>query len=191
PLGLTSTVTSGIVSALNRPVGVSGAGGESAVIDAIQTDAAINPGNSGGALVDLDGNLIGVPSVIASNGRGDQAGSIGLGFAIPVNQARRIADELIDNGSVQMPAINAAIDTRSQLPGALVGDVVAGGAAERGGLRPGDLIVKVDGRRVDSGVALIAAIRSRAVGDTVKLTVTDEEGRGERTLDVTLEAARE
>ena len=191
PLGLTSTVTSGIVSALNRPVGVSGAGGESTVIDAIQTDAAINPGNSGGALVDLDGNLIGVPSVIASNGGGDQAGSIGLGFAIPVNQARRIADELIDNGSVQMPAINAAIDTRSPLPGALVGDVVAGGAAERGGLRPGDLIVKVDDRRVDSGVALIAAIRSRAVGDTVKLTVTDEEGRGERTLDVTLEAARE
>ena len=191
PLGLTSTVTSGIVSALNRPVSVSGAGGEAAVIDAIQTDAAINPGNSGGALVDLDGNLIGVPSVIASNGGGDQAGSIGLGFAIPVNQARRIADELIDNGSVQMPAINAAIDTRSQLPGALVGDVIAGGAAERGGLRPGDLIVKVDGRRVDSGVALIAAIRSRAVGDTVKLTVTDEEGRGERTLDVTLEAARE
>lgn len=191
PLGLTSTVTSGIVSALNRPVAVGGAGGESTVIDAIQTDAAINPGNSGGALVDLDGNLIGVPSVIASNGAGEQAGSIGLGFAIPVNQARRIADELIAEGSVQMPAINAAIDTRSQLPGALVGDVTPGGAAERGGLRAGDLIVKVDDRRVDSGVALIAAIRSRAVGDTVTLTVTDEDGRGMRTIDVTLEAARE
>lgn len=192
PLGLTSTVTSGIVSALNRPVGVSGEGGESTVIDAIQTDAAINPGNSGGALIDLDGNLIGVPSVIASNGgSGQQAGSIGLGFAIPVNQARRIADELIAEGSVKMPAINAAIDTRSPLPGALVGDVTPGGAAERGGLRAGDLIVKVDDRRVDSGVALIAAIRSRAVGDTVTLTVTDEEGRGERTIDVTLEAAGE
>ncbi len=90
-----------------------------------------------------------------------------------------------------MPAINAAIDTRSPLPGALVGDVTPGGAAERGGLRAGDLIVKVDDRRVDSGVALIAAIRSRAVGDTVTLTVTDEEGRGERTIDVTLEAAGE
>ncbi|MFD5869297.1 S1C family serine protease [Corynebacterium sp. NPDC060344] len=191
PLGLTSTVTSGIVSAVNRPVGVSGAGGESTVIDAIQTDAAINPGNSGGALVDLDGNLVGVPSVIASNGGGEQAGSIGLGFAIPVNQARRIADELIANQSVQMPAINASIDTRSPLPGALVGEVIPGGAAERGGLRPGDLIVKVDDRRVDSGVALIAAIRSRAVGDTVTLTVTDEDGRGERTVDVTLEAAGE
>ncbi len=188
PLGLTSTVTSGIVSALNRPVAV---GGESTVIDAIQTDAAINPGNSGGALVDLSGNLIGVPSVIASNGTGEEAGSIGLGFAIPVNQARRIADELIDQGSVQMPAINAAIDTRSQLPGALVGDVTPGGAAERGGLRPGDLVVKVDDRRVDSGIALIAAIRSRAVGDTVTLTVTDEDGRGMRTIDFTLEAARE
>lgn len=191
PLGLTSTVTSGIVSALNRPVAVGGEGGESTVIDAIQTDAAINPGNSGGALVDLSGNLIGVPSVIASNGAGEEAGSIGLGFAIPVNQARRIADELIDQGSVQMPAINAAIDTRSQLPGALVGDVTPGGAAERGGLRPGDLVVKVDDRRVDSGIALIAAIRSRAVGDTVTLTVTDEDGRGMRTIDVTLEAARE
>lgn len=191
PLGLTSTVTSGIVSALNRPVAVGGEGGESTVIDAIQTDAAINPGNSGGALVDLDGNLIGVPSVIASNGTGEEAGSIGLGFAIPVNQARRIADELIEQGSVQMPAINAAIDTRSQLPGALVGDVTPGGAADRGGLRAGDLVVKVDDRRVDSGIALIAAIRSRAVGDTVTLTVTDEDGRGERTIDVTLEAARE
>ena len=191
PLGLTSTVTSGIVSALNRPVAVGGEGGESTVIDAIQTDAAINPGNSGGALVDLAGNLVGVPSVIASNGTGEEAGSIGLGFAIPVNQARRIADELIDQGSVQMPAINAAIDTRSPLQGALVGDVTRGGAAERGGLRPGDLVVKVDDRRVDSGIALIAAIRSRAVGDTVTLTVTDEDGRGMRTIDVTLEAARE
>lgn len=191
PLGLTSTVTSGIVSALNRPVAVGGEGGGSTVIDAIQTDAAINPGNSGGALVDLAGNLIGVPSVIASNGTGEEAGSIGLGFAIPVNQARRIADELIEQGSVQMPAINAAIDTRSQLPGALVGDVTPGGAADRGGLRPGDLVVKVDDRRVDSGIALIAAIRSRAVGDTVTLTVTDEDGREERTIDVSLEAARE
>ncbi|WP_295627897.1 S1C family serine protease [uncultured Corynebacterium sp.] len=192
PLGLTSTVTSGIVSAINRPVGVSGEGGESSVIDAIQTDAAINPGNSGGALVDMEGNLIGVPSVIASNGgAGQQAGSIGLGFAIPVNQARRIADDLIDDGSVEMPAINAAINTRAPVPGALVGDVTPGGAAERAGLRPGDVIVKVDERRVDSGVALIAAIRSREVGDTVTLTVTDEEGGESRTLDVTLEAARE
>lgn len=192
PLGLTSTVTSGIVSALNRPVSVSGERGEASVIDAIQTDAAINPGNSGGALVDLDGNLVAVPSVIASNsGAGQQAGSIGLGFAIPINQARRIAEELISEGGVSMPAVNAQIDTRSGLPGALVGAVTPGGAADRAGLREGDLIVKVDDRRVDSGVALIAAIRSRAVGETVTLTVTDADGTGERTIDVTLEAARE
>ena len=192
PLGLTSTVTSGIVSALNRPVSVSGERGEASVIDAIQTDAAINPGNSGGALVDLDGNLVAVPSVIASNsGAGQQAGSIGLGFAIPINQARRIAEELISEGGVSMPAVNAQIDTRSRLPGALVGAVTPGGAADRAGLREGDLIVKIDDRRVDSGVALIAAIRSRAVGETVTLTVTDTDGTGERTVDVTLEAARE
>lgn len=192
PLGLTSTVTSGIVSALNRPVVVGGQGGETTVIDAVQTDAAINPGNSGGALVDLDGNLVGVPSVIATRGGSNsEAGNIGLGFAIPVNQARRIAEELIDEGTVQMPVINAQIDTRSPAPGGLVAEVTPGGAAEQAGLRPGDLIVKVDDRRVDSGVALIAAIRSYAVGDTVTLTVTDERGQNERTVQVTLEAARE
>ncbi|MEJ5920013.1 MULTISPECIES: S1C family serine protease [unclassified Corynebacterium] len=190
PLGLTSTVTSGIVSAKNRPV-AAGQGGETSVIDAIQTDAAINPGNSGGALVDMEGNLIGVPSVIASNSaEGQQAGSIGLGFAIPINQARRIADELIENGRVVMPAIQAQIDTQAPVMGALVREVTPGGAAERAGLKSGDVIVKFGDRTIDNGIALIAAIRSHKVGDTVTLTVTDENGEHERTADVTLDPAR-
>lgn len=191
PLGLSSTVTSGIVSAKNRPVSAMGQDGEASVIDAIQTDAAINPGNSGGALVDMEGNLVGVPSVIASNtDAAGQAGSIGLGFAIPVNQARRIAEELIDTQSVQMPAINAQIDTRS-VNGALVGEVFPGGAAAGAGLQPGDLITEVDGRRIDSGLTLIAAIRSQQVGDTLTLTVENTENGEQREVPVTLEAARE
>ena len=191
PLGLTSTVTSGIVSAVNRPVSAQQGGGEASVIDAVQTDAAINPGNSGGALVDLEGNLIGVPSVIASaSGPGEMAGSIGLGFAIPVNQARRIADELINTGTVTMPAINAQVDVRST-DGALVAEVVPGGAADRAGLKSGDLIVKAGDRHIDSGVALIAAIRSQNVGDTVNLTVADPRSGDTREVDVQLEAAAE
>ncbi|MBV7295595.1 trypsin-like peptidase domain-containing protein [Corynebacterium sp. TAE3-ERU12] len=188
PLGLTATVTSGIVSALDRPVSASGPGGESSVIDAIQTDAPINPGNSGGALVDANGRLIGVPSVIASTSQ-QGAGSIGLGFAIPVNQARQIASQLIDQGSVEMPVINALIDVRSS-GGAEIAEVTPGGPADRAGLRPGDIIVGFEDRRVDSGVGLIAAIRSRKVGDTVTLKV--QEGTGEtRDVRVTLEAAPE
>ncbi|WP_448852069.1 S1C family serine protease [Corynebacterium sp. 335C] len=191
PLGLTSTVTSGIVSAMNRPVSAQQGGGEASVIDAVQTDAAINPGNSGGALVDLEGNLVGVPSVIASaSGPGEMAGSIGLGFAIPVNQARRIADELIRTGDVTMPAINATIDVRST-GGALIAEVMPGGAAEKAGLRRGDLIVKAGDRQIDSGVALIAAIRSQEIGETVKLVVADPRTRETRDVDVQLEASGE
>lgn len=191
PLGLSSTVTSGIVSAKNRPVSAMGQDGEESVIDAIQTDAAINPGNSGGALVDMEGNLVGVPSVIASNTESSgQAGSIGLGFAIPVNQARRIAEELIETQSVQMPAINAQIDTRVT-NGALIGEVLPGGAAAGAGLQPGDLITEVDGRRIDSGLSLIATIRSQQVGDTLTLTVENTENGEQREVPVTLEAARE
>lgn len=187
PLGLTSTVTQGIVSAKNRPVSAAAENGESSVIDAIQTDAAINPGNSGGALVDMDGNLIGVPSVIASMKQGsEQAGSIGLGFAIPIDQARRIAEDLIENGHARMPAIGAQIDTRPITNGALVRETTPGGPAEKAGLKGGDVIKKVDDRVLDNGIALIAAIRSHRIGDSVTLTVTDENGGNERTVDVTL-----
>ena len=192
PLGLTSTVTQGIVSAKNRPVTAAGEDGQSSVIDAIQTDAAINPGNSGGALVDMEGNLIGVPSVIASNSAGsEQAGSIGLGFAIPVNQARRIAEDLIDSGKARMPVIGAQIDSRPIARGALVREVTPGGPADKAGLKDGDLITKVDDRTLDNGVALIAAIRSHRIGDSVTLTVTDERGGNERTVDVTLAEAQD
>ena len=192
PLGLTSTVTQGIVSAKNRPVTAAGEDGQSSVIDAIQTDAAINPGNSGGALVDMEGNLIGVPSVIASNSEAsEQAGSIGLGFAIPVNQARRIAEDLIDSGKARMPVIGAQIDSRPIARGALVREVMPGGPADKAGLKDGDLITKVDDRTLDNGVALIAAIRSHRIGDSVTLTVTDERGGNERTVDVTLAEAQD
>lgn len=192
PLGLTSTVTQGIVSAKNRPVTAAGEDGQSSVIDAIQTDAAINPGNSGGALVDMEGNLIGVPSVIASNSEAsEQAGSIGLGFAIPVNQARRIAEDLIDSGKARMPVIGAQIDSRPIARGALVREVTPGGPADKAGLKDGDLITKVDDRTLDNGVALIAAIRSHRIGDSVTLTVTDERGGNERTVDVTLAEAQD
>lgn len=190
PLGLTSTVTQGIVSAKNRPVSTQGEDGQSSVIDAIQTDAAINPGNSGGALVDMEGNLIGVPSVIASNSSGEeQAGSIGLGFAIPIDQARRIAEDLIDTGKARMPAIGAQIDTRPIARGALIRSVIPDGPADKAGLKEGDLITKVDDRTLDNGVALIAAIRSHRIGDSVTLTVTDERGGNEHTVDVTLAEA--
>ncbi|APT84346.1 serine protease [Corynebacterium aquilae DSM 44791] len=174
PLGLSATVTSGIVSALNRPVRASGqAGGESSLIDAIQTDAAINPGNSGGPLVDMSGNLIGMNSVIASMSQGgSEAGSIGLGFAIPVNQARKIAQELIQDGKVTTPKIGVRLAPQSRVKGAVVGQVDEGSPAQEAGIAPGDVIIGVDDRATDSADALIAAIRSHNVGDKVTLKVT-------------------
>lgn len=192
PLGLDATVTSGIVSATNRPVQAQSESSSSAtMIDAIQTDAAINPGNSGGALVDMDGNLIGIPSVIAtlgSSGTSSQSGSIGLGFAIPVNQARTIAEQLIKNGKAEHPAIGVTVSMNSQVQGAQIVDVPAGSAAEKGGLKKGDVVTKVDDVPIASGAALIASIRSHAIGDTVTLTVTDTNGDNEHTVSITLSA---
>lgn len=190
PLGLSATVTTGIVSAKNRPVQASGEdGGEASLIDAIQTDASINPGNSGGALVDMEGKLIGIPSVIASTGGGEVAGSIGLGFAIPINQAERISKQLIDNGKAEHPIIGAKVDTRSSENGAVIADVNKDSPADKAGLKKGDLVTHVDDRRVDSGVGLIAAIRSHAVGDKVKLKVKDGPDGEEREVELTLTAA--
>ncbi|MCC5698040.1 trypsin-like peptidase domain-containing protein, partial [Klebsiella pneumoniae] len=149
PLGLASTVTTGIVSSVHRPVRLAGQGTDTnAVIDAIQTDAAINPGNSGGPLVDMDGRVVGINSAIYSPGNSQgQAGSVGLGFAIPIDQARRIADELIQTGSATQTTLGVQI-TDANRPGALVVDVVPGGAAEKGGVRRGDLITKLGDRAI-------------------------------------------
>lgn len=187
PLGLASTVTSGIVSAKNRPVQAGGElGGEGSLIDAIQTDAAINLGNSGGALVDRQGELIGIPSAIATAGGSTNPGSIGLGFAIPSNQAMEIAKQLIDNGEVAHPIIGAQINTQSEAIGAEIRSTSPGSPAEKAGLKEGDIVVRVDDRVVDSGVGLIAAIRSHRVGDEVTLTVLDGPNGKERTVTLTL-----
>lgn len=173
PLGLRGTVTSGIVSALNQPV-TAGGEGETSFINAIQTDAAINPGNSGGPLVDGAGHVIGVNSAIASLGQvGGSAGSIGLGFAIPIDTAKRIANELIETGKSQTPIIGIQVDTTFNGPGAKVAEVSTGGPAAAAGLKDGDVIVAVDGNSVNDSTELIVTIRDKAVGDEVTLTLQD------------------
>lgn len=193
PLGLSATVTSGIVSALNRPVRAGGSEtGQSSLIDAVQTDAAINPGNSGGPLVDSDGNQIGVNSVIASLSQrqpqagAPRAGSIGLGFAIPSNFARRVAAQLIETGKATQPMIGIQLVSNARVKGAVIADVTEGDPGSKAGLKPGEIITKINGRVVDSADALIAAVRSSDFGSTVKLTVVNENGENLRTVDVTL-----
>ncbi|MGH8891958.1 MAG: S1C family serine protease [Actinomycetes bacterium] len=173
PLGLQGTVTSGIVSALERPVRTgdsSGAETASTVIDAIQTDAAINPGNSGGPLVNLRGEVVGINSAIATLGAGGQSGSIGLGFSIPIDQAREIAKELIDTGSATHAQLGVSV--RDTGDGAGVAAVSPGSAATEAGLRAGDVITEVGDRAVDDADSLIAAVRSHRPGDEVTLTYT-------------------
>lgn len=187
PLGLSSTVTTGIVSAMNRPVRASGgAGGESSLIDAVQTDAAINPGNSGGPLVDMDGNLIGMNSVIASLSSGDTAGSIGLGFAIPSNFARRTADQLVETGEATHPLIGVEVAATTEVNGALVARVTEDGPGDRAGLAEGDVITRINDRKIDNSDELIAAVRSEDFGATVTLTVTRPDSEDTRQVDVTL-----
>ena len=170
PLGLQGTVTSGIISALNRPV-TAGGQGDTAYINAIQTDAAINPGNSGGPLVNMAGEVVGVNSAIATVGRGDAVGSIGLGFAIPIDTAKRIVDELINTGTSQTPVIGVQLDMGFEGPGGAVGQVTAGSPAEAAGLQEGDVITKVAGNLISDLTALIVAIRANAPGDEIELTV--------------------
>lgn len=187
PLGLSSTVTTGIVSAVNRPVRASGDGGESSLIDAIQTDAAINPGNSGGPLVDMQGNLIGMNSVIASiSSSADTGGSIGLGFAIPANYAKRVANQLIDTGVVSQPMIGVSLANGANVSGALIASVQDGGPGAAAGLAPGDVVSKLNDRVIDSADALIAAVRSHDFGETVTLTVTQQDTSQSREVEVTL-----
>ena len=194
PLGLEGTVTTGIVSSLNRPVSTTGeTGNQNTVLDAIQTDAAINPGNSGGALVNMSGQLVGVNSAIATLG-GDspdaQSGSIGLGFAIPVDQAKRIADELISTGTASHASLGVQVTNDKDTPGAKVVEVVPNGAAASAGLPGGVVVTKVDDRPVNSADALVAAVRSKAPGDKVTLTYKDPSGDS-RKVQVTLGKAQQ
>jgi putative serine protease PepD len=174
PLGLAGTVTTGIVSAKDRPVRLTG--GESdtnAVIDALQTDAAINPGNSGGPLVNAAGAVIGINSAIRTLG-GDSSGSIGLGFAIPINFAKSVAQELIRTGKVVHTTIglNAKSATDGTTDGAEVQNVVSGGPAAKAGIQEGDVITKVGDRDVGNADELVVAVQSHPVGARVPVTVT-------------------
>jgi putative serine protease PepD len=196
PLGLEGTVTTGIVSALNRPV-AAGDGNRPAFINAIQTDAAINPGNSGGPLVDARGRVIAVNSAIARAPDGSGTGNIGLGFAIPSDQAKRTAEQLIATGKADHPIIGVTLDGEYQGEGVQVArgrtqgsePVTPGGPADKAGIEPGDVITAIDGRPVTRSDELIVAIRARQPGDKVKLTV--RRGSGERTVTVTLSASSE
>ena len=189
PLGLQGTVTTGIVSALNRPVAAGdGSGGDVSVLDAIQTDAAINPGNSGGALVNMNGELIGVNSAIASLGGGDagsgggQSGSIGLGFAIPADQAKRISDELVSTGTATHGSLGVQLSKDATKDGgAAIAQVVDGGPAAAAGLPSSAVITKIDDQVIDGPEALVAAVRSRAPGDTVSVTYLDDSGAAQTT----------
>lgn len=172
PLGLGGTVTTGIISALNRAVSVGQESGasEATVLSAVQTDAAINPGNSGGPLVDMQGALIGINSAIATTGA--QGGSIGVGFAIPINQAKRVAEELERTGRATRAVLGVALaaDARTST-GATIGQVTPDGPAEQAGLRTGEVVTRVDARLVTNGNELVAAIRDHAPGDRITLTV--------------------
>ncbi|MFI6666418.1 trypsin-like peptidase domain-containing protein [Streptomyces sp. NPDC050481] len=187
PFDLEGTVTSGIISAKERPItagGESGGGTDVSYVDALQTDAPINPGNSGGPLLDSRARVVGINSAIrsADDGSGSgtgQAGSIGLGFAIPVNQAKRVAEELINTGKATHPVIGVTLDMDYTGDGARVGTkssaggpaVTEGGPGDRAGLEAGDVITEVDGRRIHSGDELIVKTRAHRPGDRLELTL--------------------
>ncbi|MDQ0686092.1 putative serine protease PepD [Streptomyces achromogenes] len=200
PFDLEGTVTSGIISAKERPITAGGDGGDAddvSYVDALQTDAPINPGNSGGPLLDAQGHVIGINSAIRSAddgvGAGNaRSGSIGLGFAIPINQGKRVAEELINNGRATHPVIGVSLDLQYAGDGARIsakgGDggppVTAGGPGARAGLRAGDVVTQVDGQRVHSGEELIVRTRAHRPGDRLRLTILRD--GAERTLTLVL-----
>lgn len=198
PLGLSDTVTTGIVSATDRPVTTqadTGATGISTgptvvVTNAIQTDAAVNPGNSGGALVDATGALIGINSAIASLGSKGQAGSIGLGFAIPVNEAMAVAEQILADGRAEQTYLGVTLASEVVPDGevgrqaAVVGEILPGTPAAESGLEPGDAVAAVDGEPVSGAESLTARVRERRPGDVVSLELLRDGER--RTVQVTL-----
>ena len=194
PLGLSGTVTLGIISAKDRAVTAGGSAGETSFINALQTDAAINPGNSGGPLINTAGAVIGVNSAIAtlSGASSAQAGSIGLGFAIPINQARKTADQLIKTGKATYPVIGVLIDMNFAGPGAKVtasnDAVVAGGPAQKAGIKSGDVIIEFGGKPINNPDELIVAIRSKSIGDRVE--VKFKRGSSTRTTTIVLAAGK-
>jgi putative serine protease PepD len=184
PLGLSGTVTSGIVSSLNRPV-IAGSASRASYIDAIQTDAAINPGNSGGPLVDGQGRIIGVNSAIASTG--SNAGNIGLGFSIPINQAMRVINEIIATGKSTRPLLGVEFDPDYNGNGKIF-RLVPSGAAEKAGIPVNSIIKSIDGFIIKSDIDAVVRIRSNAPGSTVSITVQLPTG-GTKTFSVTLGSA--
>ncbi|MFJ9033017.1 trypsin-like peptidase domain-containing protein [Streptomyces sp. NPDC102274] len=197
PFGLSNTVTTGIISAKNRPVASGdGSGSSNSYMSALQTDASINPGNSGGPLLDSRGAVIGINSAIQSAGSGglgqSQAGSIGLGFAIPINQAKNVADQLIKTGKPVYPVIGATVTMAEGGEGATISAqgeggspaVVANGPAAKAGLKAGDIITKFNGTPIDSGPTLIGQIWTHRPGD--KVTLTYKRDGKEATTQVTL-----
>ncbi|MFE0760508.1 S1C family serine protease [Streptomyces smyrnaeus] len=198
PFGLSGTVTTGIVSAKNRPVASSdGQGSQASYMSALQTDASINPGNSGGPLLNAQGAVIGVNSAIQPGGgggglEGGQSGSVGLGFAIPSNQAKRVAEQLIKTGQPVYPVIGATVQLGGGGKGAVISNtgeggsepITPGGPADKAGLKPGDVITKLDDTLIDSGPTLIGTIWTHKPGEEVELTY-ERDGK-EKTVEVTL-----
>jgi S1-C subfamily serine protease len=189
PLGLASTVTSGIISALNRPVNAGSTSADS-YVDAIQTDAAINPGNSGGALLDSQGRMIGINSSIATLGStsGGQSGNIGLGFAIPITEVQRIINDLIATGKSTRPFLGVSFDNTYTGIGARIFAITDGAAAAKAGIPAGSIIKSIDGVKINDQVGAIVRIRAYAPGATVSITVDLPTGTS-RTFSVTLGSA--
>lgn len=188
---LGGTVTEGIISAIDRPVSVGSADSPDgpAYLNALQTDAPINRGNSGGPLVNAAGEVIGVNSaILTGSGSQGESGNIGIGFAIPINQAREIGEMLIEDGYATYPVINATVAGARNLDGVRLTTVEPGGAADEAGLRDGDVVVSVDGKRVRQAEDLIVSIRNHRPGDTVRLDYRRD--GDERTAVVTLGSKR-
>ena len=190
PLGLDHTVTTGIVSALNRPVTTGQNGGVDSYVDAIQTDAAINPGNSGGALTDATGKLVGINSAIATLGGslGGASGSIGLGFSIPISEAKRVINEILTTGKSTRPLLGVYFDTSFTGRGAKISSTTSGGVAEAAGIPAGSVITQINNKRITDHISAIVRIRSFAPGDKITLTVTLPSG-GSQTYPITLGSA--
>ena len=187
PLGLANTVTQGIISALNRPV-TAGTTDSTSYVNAIQTDAAINPGNSGGALVDAQGRIIGVNSAIATLTSGGTSGSIGLGFSIPINEAKRVIDEIIATGKSTRPVMGVVFDDVTADTQAKILQLTPGEGAEKAGILVGSVIKSIDGVKISNRDAAIVKIRSYAPGTLITVVMTLPDG-STKTYKITLGTA--